>query len=140
MHNEQTITDMAWQGNGRIAGDGSARGPIDAKTEELIAIGAALVANCEPCLRYHVRRGAEAGCTPEAMRRAVEIAQGVKATPARLVASLADRLLGASLEPQRGDNPCDAAGTPTAAMPSAPCCSPPAPLDERTPHDSIDHR
>src|SRR5574341_972662 len=70
--------------------------PLDTKAEELIAIGAALAANCEPCLQYHVRRATEAGCTREAMRRAVEIAQDVKATPARLLASLADRLLGPS--------------------------------------------
>lgn len=112
---------------------------LDAGTEELIAIGAALAANCEPCLRYHVRRGAEVGCTPEAMRRAVEIAQGVKETPARLLASLADRLLGSSLGPQRGDSPCEAAGTPAAAMSSRPCCSPPTPPEEGAPRDSIDH-
>ena len=45
--------------------------PLEARTEELVAIGAALAANCEPCLRYHVRRGAEAGCTQDEMRRAL---------------------------------------------------------------------
>ncbi len=95
---------------------------LDTRTEELIAIGAALASNCEPCLRYHVRRGAEAGCTQEAMRRAVEIAHAVKATPARLLARLADRLLGSSLGPQGGVSPREADGAPTAAMPSGPCC------------------
>ena len=114
--------------------------PLDTKTEELIAIGAALAANCEPCLRYHVRRGGEAGCTREAMRRAVEIAQGVKATPARLLARLADRLLGSSLGPQGGDSPCEAAGGPTVAMSAGPCCSPPVPPEEDSPRDSVDHR
>jgi AhpD family alkylhydroperoxidase len=101
---------------------------LDTGTEELIAIGAALAANCEPCLRYHVRRGAEAGCTPEAMRRAAEIGHAVKATPARLLARLADRLLGSSLAPRGEDSPCATAGLPTAGRPPEPCCSAPMPL------------
>lgn len=115
-------------------------GPLDTKTEELIAIGAALAANCEPCLRHHVRRGAEAGCTAEAMRRAVEIAQAVKETPTRLLARLADRLLGSSLGPQGGDSPCEAAGGPTVATSAGPCCSPPVPPEEDSPRDNVDHR
>lgn len=104
--------------------------PLDPRTEELIAIGAALAANCEPCLRYHARRGAEAGCTPEAMRRAVEIAHEVKAIPARLLARLADRLFGSSLGPPGGDSSCEAAEAPAAAPSAATCCaSPTSPSD-----------
>ncbi len=126
MRDERRIEDVVRQEDGGIALEGSMTSPLGTGTEELIAIGAALAANCDPCLRYHVRRGGEVGCTPQAMRRAVEIAQGVKETPARLVARLADRLLGSSLAPQRGDTPCETAGAPPAAMSSGPCCNPPA--------------
>src|SRR5574341_749358 len=97
--------------------------PLDTKAEELIAIGAALAANCEPCLQYHVRRATEAGCTREAMRRAVEIAQDVKDTPARLLANLAGRLLGSSPGAPRGDGPCEETGT-----------------RQGSPRESVDHR
>lgn len=95
---------------------------LDPKTEELIAIGAALASNCEPCLRYHIRRGTEVGCTRQEMRRAVEVAEDVKATPARLVARLADRLLGPSpgrLEPEAS---CGAEATQAVPEPSGSCC------------------
>ncbi|MBI4241692.1 MAG: carboxymuconolactone decarboxylase family protein [Candidatus Rokubacteria bacterium] len=97
--------------------------PLDTKSEELIAIGAALAANCEPCLRYHVRRGAEAGCTQDEMRRAIHIAQGVKDTPARLLANLADRLLGSSPAQPGPEGPCDALAAETVGVSSGPCCT-----------------
>jgi len=122
MQDGKAILDVVRPQDGRIAAGEGLRAPLDTATEELIAIGAALAANCEPCLRYHVRRGIEAGCTPEAMRRAVEIAHAVKATPARLLARLADRLLGSSPGPPGGDSPCEAAAGPTAATSSGPCC------------------
>jgi AhpD family alkylhydroperoxidase len=95
--------------------------PLDVGTDELIAIGAALAANCEPCLRYHVRRGAEVGCTRDQMRRAVEIAQGVKATPARLLARLADRLLGSALTPVEPETACEMLAAQPASASSG-CC------------------
>jgi AhpD family alkylhydroperoxidase len=98
--------------------------PLDTRTEELIAIGAALASNCEPCLRYHVRRGAEVGCTQEEMRRAVAIAQDVKATPARLLARLADRLLGTPLVSGEPGTTCEMLAAQPASAPSA-CCGTP---------------
>lgn len=115
--------------------------PLDVKTEELIALGAALAANCEPCLRYHVHRGAEAGCTPEAMRRAVEIAQVVKATPAHLLARLADRLLGSSLAPPRSETACAVFAGTQVGGPAGGCCTPSS--DGRREDDRgspVDHR
>ncbi len=61
--------------------------------EELVAIGAAVAANCEPCLRYHFREAREAGVTDDQLRAAVTIARQVKETPARLILEAADRLL-----------------------------------------------
>ena len=62
--------------------------------EELVAIGAAVAANCEPCLKYHVRKAQEAGLTDDQLREAVAVARKVKETPTRLILEVADRLLG----------------------------------------------
>lgn len=66
---------------------------LSTEQEELVAIGAAVAANCEPCLKYHVRRGREAGMTDDQLRAAVAVARKVKEMPARLILELADRLL-----------------------------------------------
>lgn len=66
---------------------------LSTEQEELVAIGAALAANCEPCLKYHVRKGREAGMTDAQLRAAVALARTVKETPARLILEVADRLL-----------------------------------------------
>lgn len=61
--------------------------------EELVAIGAAVAANCEPCLKYHVRKAREVGLTDDQLQAAVAVARQVKETPARLILEAADRLL-----------------------------------------------
>ncbi len=67
--------------------------------EELVAIRAAVAANCEPCLKYHLRKAGEAGLTDDQLRAAVTLAQKVKETPARLILETADRLLGPAGRP-----------------------------------------
>lgn len=111
--------------------------PLDIKTEELIAIGAAMGANCEPCLRYHIRQATEAGCTQAEMRRAVAVAQSVKETPARLMVNLAARLLDAGVPHPGPGGPCEGLAARTAGAPLGSCCSS-VPSTEETQHDSAD--
>ncbi len=61
--------------------------------EEFVAIGAAMAANCEPCLVYHVRKAREAGVTDEQLQAAVALAQKVKEAPTRLMLARANRIL-----------------------------------------------
>jgi AhpD family alkylhydroperoxidase len=61
---------------------------------ELIAIGAAIAANCEPCFKYHYDQARKLGVTPRDMARAVAMAQAVKEAPARAMLTLAERYLG----------------------------------------------
>lgn len=96
---------------------------LDSRTEELIAIGAALASHCEPCLRYHIRRATEVGCTNREMRRAVEIAQEVKATPVRLMTNLAARLLESSPGEPALERPRDARATEQTERRAGSCCS-----------------
>lgn len=60
---------------------------------ELVAIGAAIAANCEPCFKYHFHKAKELGVSREDMMRAVNTAQMVKETPANAMLKLAHRLL-----------------------------------------------
>ena len=50
---------------------------------ELVAIGAAIGANCEPCFKYHYDQARKLGVSNLDMRYAVDLAQKVKDTPAR---------------------------------------------------------
>jgi AhpD family alkylhydroperoxidase len=67
---------------------------LDPVTAELVAIGAAIGANCEPCLKYHYDQARRLGVAPAVMADAVRLAQTVKDTPARSMLELAAKLLG----------------------------------------------
>lgn len=60
---------------------------------ELVAIGAAIASNCEPCFKYHYDKARKLGVSREDMLRAVTTAQNVKDTPARAILDLAERHL-----------------------------------------------
>jgi AhpD family alkylhydroperoxidase len=73
----------------------SSPGALDAATAELVALGAAVGANCEPCFKYHYDQARRLGVRAPAMVEAVRVAQAVKDTPARSMLELAAKLLGA---------------------------------------------
>ena len=88
---------------------------------ELVAIGAAIAANCEPCLKYHYREAQRLGVSKADMASAVKMAASVKDSPHQAILRLADKLTGASLSnPAAASDPCcgDQAG---AAKPSGDC-------------------
>jgi AhpD family alkylhydroperoxidase len=81
---------------------------------ELVAIGAAIAANCEPCLKYHYREAQRLGVSKADMASAVKIAASVKDSPHQAILRLADKLTGASLSnPAAASDPCcgDKAGS-----------------------------
>jgi AhpD family alkylhydroperoxidase len=88
---------------------------------ELVAIGAAIAANCEPCFKYHYDQARKLGVSKEDMARAVATAQGVKDAPARFMLDLADRYLGVTTP--RSDR---------AEAAKSPCCGPSAATDAST--------
>ena len=90
---------------------------------ELVAIGAAIAANFEPCFKYHYNQAGKLGVSPRDMARAVAMAQAVKEAPARAILGLAARTLGCSVLPQEAGAP--GAGTCCAPVPiagSSTCC------------------
>lgn len=67
-----------------------------AQVAELVAIGAAIASNCEPCFKYHYDQARKLGVSDLDMRYAVDLAQKVKDTPARAMLNLAERYLGSA--------------------------------------------
>lgn len=82
--------------------------------KELVAMGAAIAANCEPCLKYHYRAAQHLGVSKADMASAVKMAAAVKDSPHQAILRLADKLTGATLSnPAAASDPCcgDKAGT-----------------------------
>ena len=92
---------------------------LSEEVRELIAIGAAIGASCEPCLKFHYDKASKLGVSNEAMREAVALGDMVKNASTKNMAKLAEKLLGPAV---------DATCKPTPAPSDAPraktgCCS-----------------
>jgi AhpD family alkylhydroperoxidase len=83
--------------------------------KELVAIGAAIAANCEPCLRYHVRAAKELGVSLADVASAIEMAAKVKDAPHQAVLKLAARLTLENIETTREPATGQSAGSPLTA-------------------------
>ncbi len=51
---------------------------MDSRTKELIAVGASIAANCQPCLQYHVGKARENGADDEEIRMAIAVGKTVR--------------------------------------------------------------
>jgi AhpD family alkylhydroperoxidase len=51
---------------------------LDDRITELIAIGASVTANCQPCLQYHVDKALESGASDLEIAQAIEVAKMVR--------------------------------------------------------------
>jgi hypothetical protein len=87
---------------------------------ELVAMGAAIAANCEPCLNTTTGR-LRSLSFKEDMAQAVEMGAKVKDSPHQAVLKLADRLTGASLT-QPSTEPDACCGAAEAGEGSGKCC------------------
>jgi hypothetical protein len=81
---------------------------VDYKVTMLIAAGAAMAANCEPCLNKVVPDLIEAGVAEADIRKAVEIGQFVKDKPAAIMKEAADALTGSHLSESQNSEGCPA--------------------------------
>lgn len=79
---------------------------------ELVAIGAAMASPCEPCFKYHYDLAHKLGVSKADMRKAVEVALAIKATPHLKLQEAAERFL-AEDEPtsSQSKNPCACGST-----------------------------
>ena len=95
--------------------------------QELVAIGAAIAANCEPCFRAHFDKARKLGVSKEDMASAVATAKKVKEAPARAMIELAERYLSTTFASEETPKACcsPADGAPASSQQvSAPkkCC------------------
>ena len=67
--------------------------PLDDKTKELVALGAALAGNCLPCLKYHYKKCRELGIDVDDLDEALDMAKTVKEVPIKKIYGLATLLL-----------------------------------------------
>jgi AhpD family alkylhydroperoxidase len=88
---------------------------------ELVAIGAAIAANCEPCFKYHYSQACKYGVSQEDMACAVTMAQKVKEAPARAMLDVTNKYLG-----------CSASAEEAGAPPANTCCGTPRAPNGRT--------
>ena len=91
----------------RKAGTGCSGNGYSPAVNELVAIGAAIAANCEPCLKYHYREAKQLGVSETDMAQAAVMGAKVKDAPHQSILRLADRLLGSSVGPaEAGEDSC----------------------------------
>ncbi len=58
---------------------------------ELVAIGASLASNCIPCITYHIGMARKSGLSEAQIAMAIDLADKVRQTPARMVLDAATR-------------------------------------------------
>jgi AhpD family alkylhydroperoxidase len=75
------------------------------KEKELVAIGTAIGAGCQPCTQHHVRAALECGLTRKEVQRAIEEAQVVRQEGGIAVANVGRRLL--EIERQEPQSDCE---------------------------------
>ena len=69
---------------------------LDNKTKELIAIGASVSANCQPCLEYHTGKAIECGVSTDEIQQAIETGKLVRRGAASKMDKFASELIGSS--------------------------------------------
>lgn len=67
--------------------------------QELIAVGVSIAAGCKPCTAYHLMAARAAGASDSEIRQAVSHALDVRDSATKMMARLADKLLGSAPEP-----------------------------------------
>ncbi|WP_455376972.1 carboxymuconolactone decarboxylase family protein [Petrachloros mirabilis] len=51
---------------------------LDERIKELIAVGASISANCQPCLQYHTSEALKCGADPQEISEAIEVGKMVR--------------------------------------------------------------
>jgi AhpD family alkylhydroperoxidase len=51
---------------------------LDEKTKELIAVGASIAANCQPCIKHHVGKAREMKIAEGDIRQAMDVGKMVR--------------------------------------------------------------
>ncbi|HEY6871393.1 MAG TPA: carboxymuconolactone decarboxylase family protein [Geobacteraceae bacterium] len=65
------------------------------RIRELIAVGASITANCQPCLQSHVEKAIAAGATPGEVAAAIEVGNRVRKGAAAKMEAFSSGLMAA---------------------------------------------
>ncbi len=77
------------------------------RIKELVAVGASITANCQPCLRYHADKALEAGADPAAIAAAIETGKMVrKGASAKMDGYAAEVRAGIDAAVPEAKSPC----------------------------------
>ena len=83
---------------------------LDNQLKELIAVGASIAANCQPCLEYHVGKALENGAGEEEIAEAIELGKLVRRGAASKIDKFASELNASSVtEHKLKDKDCGCA-------------------------------
>jgi 4-carboxymuconolactone decarboxylase len=67
---------------------------LSLRDREMVALGAAIAANCIPCVEYHVPKAREAGISADELVAVFALADTVRQVPAAKVLAAASAALG----------------------------------------------
>lgn len=95
--------------------------PLNPQVAELIALGAAIAAGCEPCFKFHYDKARKFGATIDAMYEAIEIGNKVKRASTQNILELAERILG-ELEPDNRTSSCCGGASSAKTSENSGCC------------------
>ena len=76
------------------------------RLKELIAVGASITANCQPCLQYHAGKALEFGAAPQEVAEAIEVGKRVRKGAAGKMDTLAADLSGSLVAEPEAKFPC----------------------------------
>jgi AhpD family alkylhydroperoxidase len=94
--------------------------PLTEQVQELVALGAAIGAGCEPCFKFHYDQALKLGVSRDAMRDAVRVGEAVRTASGKNMRSLSDRMLGHAV-PEAATGSCSSGSTTDQEQASA-CC------------------
>ena len=66
---------------------------LNEKMRELVAVGASITANCQPCLQLHVEKALGAGARPGEVAAAIEVGNRVRKGAAAKMEAFSSRVL-----------------------------------------------
>lgn len=94
------------------------------RERELVALGAAMGSNCEPCIAFHIPAAQKAGLSDEQIAEAIQIADKVRKVPAaKVLRTVLSMLPHASATLQLDDSTGQCSGASTSGRASNACCA-----------------
>ncbi len=72
---------------------------LNEKLRELVAVGASITANCQPCLQLHVEKALGAGASPCEVAAAIEVGNRVRKGASAKMEAFSSRVLTAGEAP-----------------------------------------